>query len=254
MSRLQDKVCLVTGAASGIGAATAQRFIEEGARVLLTDLSPEQGAAAAKSLGENAAFFQHDVTSDEQWKLAIADVIARWGRLDVLVNNAGIAYPGTIESQTDDEWTKTIDVNLRAVMKGTQLAIAQMRANGGGSIVNVASIEGIQGEPMIMAYNAAKGGVRIFSKSAAKHCALNNYNIRINCMCPGFIETPLVADALATMDDESAQAFAAKVLAAIPLGRMGKPVEVANGIVFLASDEASFMTGADLIIDGGNTA
>ena len=254
MKRLQDKVCLVTGAASGIGLASAERFVEEGAKVLLTDIDADKGAAQAERLGENAAFLQQDVTADADWEAAFDALSQRWGAVDVLVNNAGIALPGNIETQTDDEWTRTIDINLRAVMKGTQGAIARMKASGGGSIVNVASIEGILGEPLVMAYNAAKGGVRIFSKSAAKHCAASGYNIRINCICPGFIETPLVSDAVASMDAETAQAFSAQVLANIPLGRMGRPLEIAHGIVFLASDESSFMTGADLIMDGGHTA
>lgn len=254
MNRLENKVALVTGAASGIGLATVERFVEEGAKVLLTDINSEAGEAAAERLGDAVRFAAHDVGDDAQWQAALDAVQSEWGRLDVLVNNAGMAIPGTIEDQTDEAWQRTIDINLRAVMKGTQLAIAVMKGNGGGSIVNVASIEGLIGEPLAMAYNASKGGVRIFSKSAAKHCALNGYNIRVNCICPGFIETPLVIDAVASMDQETAQAFQTKVLSSIPLGRMGQPVEIANGIVFLASDESSFMTGADLVIDGGNTA
>lgn len=245
---------MVTGGASGIGLATVERFIEEGAKVLITDLDQDKGTAAAERLGENAGFIKHDVTRDMEWETAFAEAFNRWGRLDVMVNNAGIAITATIETYTDAEWDKTIAINLRAVMKGTQMAIARMKDKGGGSIVNVASIEGIIGEPQAMAYNASKGGVRIASKSAAKHCALSGYNIRVNCICPGFIETAMVADALASMDPQTAQDFQARVMAAIPMGRMGKPVEIANGIVFLASDESSFMTGADLIIDGGNTA
>ncbi len=162
--------------------------------------------------------------------------------------------PGTIETQTDEEWDRTIAINLTAVMKGTRKGIAAMKASGGGSIINVASIEGILGEPLVMAYNASKGGVRIFSKSAAKLCALEGYNIRVNCMCPGFVETAMVRDAVASMEPAMAEAFTAKVLASIPMGRMAQPEEIANGILFLASDESSFMTGADLIIDGGHTA
>ncbi len=254
MGRLKDKVCLITGAASGIGLATAQRFVAEGARVLLTDINLQAVTDAARALGDNAAAVRQDVVDDAQWTEVLDQLIQRWGRLDVLVNSAGIGLPGTIETQTDEEWDRTIAINLTAVMKGTRKGIAAMKSSGGGSIINVASIEGILGEPMVMAYNASKGGVRIFSKSAAKLCAQEGYNIRVNCMCPGFVETAMVRDAVASMAPDVATAFSAKVLASIPLGRMAQPQEIANGILFLASDESSFMTGADLIIDGGHTA
>lgn len=254
MGRLQDKVALVTGAASGIGLATAERFVAEGAKVMLTDINEDAAAAAAKRLGAQAVSAAHDVRDGAAWQNAFDRLQAQWGRIDILVNNAGIAIPGSVEDMDDEAITRTLDINLRAVMKGTQQGIAAMKSSDGGSIINVASIEGLIGEPLAAAYNAAKGGVRIFSKSAAKHCALNGLNIRVNSVCPGFIETPLVADAVASMPPDVAEAFAAKVIAAIPMGRMGQPVEIAQGIVFLASDESSFMTGADLVIDGGNTA
>lgn len=254
MGRLQGKVCLITGAASGIGLATARRFVDEGAKVMLSDIHEQALADAAQTLNGDVATARHDVVDDAQWSAVLDQVNSRWGRLDVLVNSAGIGLPGTIETQTDEEWDRTIAINLTAVMKGTRKGIAAMKASGGGSIINVASIEGILGEPLVMAYNASKGGVRIFSKSAAKLCALEGYNIRVNCMCPGFVETAMVRDAVASMEPAMAEAFTAKVLASIPMGRMAQPEEIANGILFLASDESSFMTGADLIIDGGHTA
>lgn len=253
MGRLRDKVALVTGGASGIGRATAEQFIAEGARVLIGDLNGEAAEAAASALGEQALGCKMDVTQAADWTSAIETLINTWGRWDVLVNNAGIALIGTIESQSQDEIDQTLAINLQAVIQGTRRAIESMKTSG-GSIVNVASIEGIIGEPQAMAYNASKGGVRIFSKSAAKHCATEGYPVRINCICPGFIETPLVANAVASMDEETAVAFQSKVISSIPMGRLGQPAEIAKGIVFLASDDSSFMTGADLVIDGGQTA
>lgn len=253
MGRLEGKVALVTGGASGIGLATVERFVAESAKVMLTDINAQAAAEQAQRLGDAVSAAEQDVADDAHWVQVLDQVMAQWGRLDILVNNAGIAVIGSIEDKADEDWARILDINLRAVMKGTQLGIERMKPNG-GSIINVASIEGLVGEPLAVAYNATKGGVRIFSKSAAKHCARQGYNIRINCVCPGFIETPMVGGAVAAMDGETAAAFQEEVLRAIPMSRMGQPVEIANGIVFLASDESSFMTGADLVIDGGHTA
>ena len=252
--RLKGKVCVVTGGANGIGLATVRRFVQEGAHVLLTDVDGGAGQRVAQELGPNVAFLQHDVTSATDWENAFSAARRLWGRLDVLVNNAGIAPLGTIESLTPADWQKTLDVNLTGVMTGTQMAIAQMKDSGGGAIVNIASIEGIVGEQIVAAYNASKGGVRIFSKSAAIHCARSGYGIRINCVCPGFTETAMVGGAMAALPPEMAQQFQTSLMQKIPMGRLGKAEEIANGILFLASDESSFMTGADLVIDGGHTA
>jgi NAD(P)-dependent dehydrogenase (short-subunit alcohol dehydrogenase family) len=184
-------------------------------------------------------------------------VVAKWGRLDVVVNNAGIAGIADVEQISFADWRRTIDINLSGVFLGTQAAIAKMKGqkNGaGGSIVNIASIEGLIGEALIPAYNAAKGGVRIFTRSAAIHCARSGYNIRINNVCPGFAETQMVAGALAAMKPEDAQKFAGKTLERIPMGRFAKPEEIAQCVLFLASDESSYMTGSDLVVDGGMTA
>ena len=254
MARMDGKVVLVTGAARGIGLAVAERMIEAGARVMLSDIDAEAGESQARCLGERAAFQIHDVTVASRWDAVLDDIEKRWGGLDVTVNNAGIAQMGTIESCTPEQWQKTIDINLSAVMTGTQKSIAKMKARGGGSIVNIASIEGLIGEQIAMAYNAAKGGVRLFSKSAAIHCARSGYNIRINCVCPGFIETAMVAGAVGALGEEMAQQFQQALLARVPMGRLGQPSEIANAVFFLASDEASFVTGADLVVDGGHTA
>ena len=253
MKRVQDKVCLVTGGARGLGLAAAEALLAEGAKVMLTDVDRAEGQAQAARLGGNAAFHAQDVSKASQWQEVLDAVVAKWGRLDVLVNNAGIANIADIETVSPEIWSRTLDINLTGVFLGTQAAIARMKARG-GAIVNIASIEGLIGESLIPAYNASKGGVRIFSRSAAIHCARNGYNIRINNVCPGFAETQMVAGALATMKPEDAQAFAGKTLGRIPMGRFAKPAEIAAAVLFLASDESSYMTGSDLVVDGGMTA
>lgn len=253
MKRVQDKVCVVTGAARGLGLAAAEALLAEGAKVLLTDVDATAGEAEAKRLGANAAFLKQDVTNLAQWKEVLDAAIAKWGRLDVLVNNAGIAGLHDVEAISQEHWQKTIDINLTAVFQGTQAAIERMKGKG-GSIVNIASIEGMIGEPLIPAYNASKAGVRLFTRSAAIHCARSGYNIRINNVCPGFAETQMVAGALAALKPEQAQEFAVKTLSRIPMGRFARPEEIAKTVLFLASDEASYMTGSDLVVDGGMTA
>ncbi|HKY90205.1 MAG TPA: glucose 1-dehydrogenase [Nevskiaceae bacterium] len=253
MDRMKGKVCVVTGAARGLGLAAVEALLAEGARVLMTDIDAEEGEKQAARLGANAKFRRQDVTDEAQWGATLDAAIAAWGQLDVLVNNAGIALIGDVEASTLATWRKTLDINLTGVYLGTQAAIARMKARQ-GSIVNIASIEGITGEPEVPAYNATKGGVRIFTRSAAIHCARSGYKIRINNVCPGFAETQMVSGALATMPPEKAQAFATRTLGRIPMGRFATAAEIAAGILFLASDESSYMTGSDLVIDGGMTA
>jgi NAD(P)-dependent dehydrogenase (short-subunit alcohol dehydrogenase family) len=256
MSRVAGKVCVVTGAARGLGLAAAELLFAEGASVLLSDVDIEAGEAAALGLdssGRRAAFTPHDVTDAGDWARVLDLAASRFGAVDVLVNNAGVAGIMDVEQLTPQEWQRTLDINLSGVMYGTQAAIARMKGRG-GSIVNIASIEGLIGEPLIPAYNASKGGVRLFSKSAAIHCARAGYKVRINNVCPGFAETQMVAGALAAMPAEDAQAFAARTLARIPLGRFAQPAEIAAAVLFLASDESSYVTGSDLVVDGGMTA
>lgn len=254
MKRVEGKVCVVTGAARGLGLAAAEALIAEGAKVLLTDVDRTAGEAEARRLGSNARFRQQDVTDAAQWSAVLDEALATWGRLDVVVNNAGVADIVDVENIPLQTWKRTLDINLTGVFLGTQAAIAAMKRGGGGSIVNIASIEGLVGEALIPAYNASKGGVRIFTRSAAIHCARSGYPIRINNVCPGFAETQMVAGALASMRPEEAQAFAEKTLARIPMGRFARPSEIAAAVLFLASDESSYVTGSDLVVDGGMTA
>jgi len=253
MGRVEGKVCVVTGAARGLGLAAAEALLQEGAKVMLTDVDAAAGEAEAKRLGANATFRKQDVTQAAQWNETLDAAVKKWGALDVLVNNAGIANIASVEDVSYEIWKRTLDINLSAVFLGTQAAIARMKGRG-GSIVNIASIEGLIGEPLIPAYNASKGGVRIFTRSAAIHCARSGYNVRINNVCPGFAETQMVAGALATMQPVDAQKFAGRTLERIPMGRFARPEEIGKCVLFLASDESSYVTGADLVVDGGMTA
>lgn len=257
MSKLEGKCAVVTGAARGLGLATARRFGAAGAHVLLTDMAAEEGeaqAAALRSEGCDAYFVVQDVTDPQRWQSTLDLAIERWGRLDILVNNAGIAEIADIETIDFAAWRRTLSVNLDSVFLGMQAAIARMKLHGGGAIVNVASIEGLIGEPLVPAYNASKGGVRLLTRSAAIHCANRDYGIRINAVCPGFANTAMVSGAVATLTPAEAEAFAARLMSRIPMNRFADPGEIARAIVFLASDESSYMTGADLVIDGGYTA
>lgn len=258
MKRFQNKTCLVTGAANGIGLASATRLAEEGAKVLLTDIDVAGGQAACDALagaGHAVHFLRHDVTDRAHWEAAVQAAVDFGGGLDVLVNSAGIGLPGSIETCSAEDWRKTLAINLDGIFHGLQLGVLQMKLQAdGGSIINLASIEGFLGEPLAAAYNASKGAVRILSKSAAAQCARSGYKIRINCVCPGFIETPMIANAIASMPSDMAQAFQQKVMSRTPLARLGQPAEIASMVLYLASDEASYITGADMVVDGGYTA
>lgn len=254
MNRLDGKIAIVTGAAAGIGEATARRFAAEGARVLLTDIS-EEGAHVAASIGERALFAQQDVTDEPRWDAIIALVLETWGRLDILVNNAGISMFGSVTDLTYAQWKRCITVDLDSVFLGTRAAIPAMRRSGGGSIINMSSMAGITGQRNLPAYCAAKGGVRFFSKAVAIDCADAGDNIRVNSVHPGIIDTPIFK---ATSDDQRRVAAGPKPLDAgmlakmfTPMKRPGQADDIAAACAYLASDDAAYVTGTELIVDGG---
>ncbi|GBR46708.1 3-beta hydroxysteroid dehydrogenase [Acetobacter pomorum] len=252
MARVAGKVAIVSGAANGIGKATAQLLAKEGAKVVIGDLKEEDGQKAVaeiKNAGGEATFVKLNVTDEAEWKAAIAQTLKLYGRLDIAVNNAGIAYSGSVESTPLEEWRRVQSINLDGVFLGTQVAIEAMKKSGGGSIVNLSSIEGLVGDPTLAAYNASKGGVRLFTKSAALHCAKSGYKIRVNSVHPGYIWTPMVAGL--TKEDAAARQ---KLVDLHPIGHLGEPNDIAYGILYLASDESKFVTGSELVIDGGYTA
>lgn len=250
MGRVQDKVAIVTGGAKGLGLASAEVLVREGARVLIADVDAKTGEASAKALGAAAAFHSLDVTQSKAWAGAFAAAENAFGPVDILVCSAGVGSIASVEDISDDDWNRTLNINLNGVYLGTKSAIAHMKGKG-GSIIHIASVEGMVGDSHLPAYNASKGAVRMFMRSAAIHCARSGYGIRINTVSPGFSGTEMVANALAALPEDEANAFAGRSLARIPMGRFAEPVEIANCVLFLASDEASYVTGSDLVVDGG---
>lgn len=255
--RLAGKVALITGAAAGVegqlmgfGGAAARLFAREGAKVVLTDIKEAIGFQAAeqiRALGGEAVFLRHDVTSEEEWQEVIQTTVARYGALHVLVNNAGTGARFTVEDTTVAVWDAQMNVHAKGVFLGTKSAIPEMRKVGGGSIINVSSIYGLVGSPSSTAYHAAKGAIRTFTKAAAIQYA--GENIRVNSVHPGYCETPLTSDRYTTSAE-----WRAWSLARIPLGRLGTAQDIAYGMLYLASDESAYVTGSELVIDGGTTA
>jgi NAD(P)-dependent dehydrogenase (short-subunit alcohol dehydrogenase family) len=251
--RLAGKVALVTGAASGLGAETARWLAREGAAVLLTDRDGAGEAVAAGIVadGGQAAFRHHDVTSETEWQAAVDAATTAFGRLDILVNNAGIVGNQlALMTHSLEDWRRILAVNLDGVFLGMRAVGPVMAAQGAGSIINLSSIMGKVATANVTAYCASKGGVLMLTKAAAVEWA--PLGIRVNSVHPGFIDTPMVANALQA--SENGNEMRSMIIAAHPLGRLGVPREIADAIVFLASDEASFMTGAELVVDGGYTA
>ncbi len=252
--RVRGKVALVTGGGKGIGAACALLLAKEGAKVVVSDLdraAGEQIVDAIHADGGEALFIAQDVTDEAGWPLAITATVERFGALHVLVNNAGVAIPGNAAEATLADWRKTMAVNLDAVFLGTKHAIPAMTGKN-GSIINISSIEGIIADPNLAAYNASKGGVRIFTKSAALHCGKNGLKVRVNSVHPGYIWTPMVEEYLKSVGDVAEGRAALDGLH--PIGHVGDPMDVAYGVLYLASDESKFVTGSELVIDGGYTA
>jgi 3(or 17)beta-hydroxysteroid dehydrogenase len=252
MGRVQDKVALITGGASGIGFATAELMVQEGAKVVIGDIDRAAAERAAARLGAAASFHLLDVTREDEWIAATDAIVRDHGRLDILVNNAGIALSQDFETTTLDDWRRLMAVNLDGVFLGCKHAVRVMKDRGGGAIVNLSSVAGLIGDPRLAAYCASKGGVRLLTKSVALHCARRGYNIRCNSVHPSFVETPMLDDMLARARDPAKAR--AGYAAAAPLGRIAQPGDVARMILFLASDEAAFSTGAEFVVDGGLTA
>jgi len=248
--RLAGKVALISGGARGQGAAETRLFCREGASVVFGDILDDDGKkveAEFRAAGGAATYVHLDVTRETDWRAAVATAVQRYGKLDVLVNNAGILLRARIEDTSEADWDRIMAVNVKGVFLGTKCAIPAMRAAGGGSIVNISSTAGLVGSPQgTAAYTATKGAVRLFTKSTAIQHARDN--IRANSVHPGPIATDMIAD---TMSNEAAWK---ERLRRLPMGRVGTADEVAYGVLYLASDEASYVTGSELVIDGGTTA
>lgn len=254
MDRVKGKSAIVTGAAGGLGSAIAALLAAEGAAVTLTDVNEAAGrkvAAEIKSKGGRAIFIKHDVSSESDWRRVVEKTVAEYGKLDVLVNNAGIMIISKIEDMPLEEWRRLMSINLDGVFLGTKHAVPAMRKSGGGSIINMSSAAGIVGTAdSTAAYSASKGGVRLFTKASALEFskAGHGYNIRVNSVHPGVIDTPMVAAM------RQPGAVGDEMLNIMPIGGLGKPIDIAYGVLYLASDESRLVTGAELVIDGGWTA
>jgi NAD(P)-dependent dehydrogenase (short-subunit alcohol dehydrogenase family) len=256
MGRVAGKVALVTGAASGIGRATAAALAREGASVVLTDVQValgEQAAAEIAKAGGKAVFCRQDVTSEEGWVEIVGGIEREHGRLDVLVNNAGTAVAGFVIDLTLDEWRRQQAVNVDSVFLGTRAALPLMRKGGrGGSIVNISSVAGLRGAARLSAYCASKGAVRLFTKAVALECAAMKDGVRVNSVHPGIIETPIWSN-LGEPGSNLPPDLDTLAELRVPLGMKGQPADIANAVVFLASDESRYVTGEEMVIDGGMT-
>lgn len=266
MNRVDGKIAIVTGGARGLGAASAKRLAEGGAQVVVTDLREELGAKTVAEINEaggNAIFLTQDTASEEQWIEVVAKTKEHFGGVDVLLNNAGIGTGSRIDKMELKDWQHMMSINLEGVFLGMKHCIPPMRERaskweGGGSIINVSSIMGFIGAPGSTAYCASKGGVRIATKAAALECGQLGFNIRVNSIHPGYMETEGLLSALRAIakggGDDAREAARQDMLKATPIGRLGKPKDIANGVLFLASDDSSFITGTELVIDGGALA
>jgi 3(or 17)beta-hydroxysteroid dehydrogenase len=248
MNQLQGKIAVVTGGAKGLGAAIGRLFVAEGARVILTDVD-ESGAQTALALGENARFVRHDVRLESEWERIIGAVVAEFGRLSILVNNAGVIEIGNIETQTAEQWRRVNSVIADGAFFGCKHAVRTMKDTGGGTIVNVASIASIQGEPYVAAYCAAKGAVEALTRSVAVHCAQMRYNIRCNSLHPAKIETPLVADIPAKFKEAVRDGMKLPAQLGSVDSYTAQPEEIAPAVLYLASDASKYVNGTRLVID-----
>ena len=249
MGRLEGKTALVTGAASGIGLQTSIRLAEEGARVMMTDINLEEGRQQAEKLGANATFLKLDITEEEEWISVLDETVKRFDRLDILVNSAGMVLIADVEQITLEDWRKVHAVNLDGTFLGCKHGVRVMKEFGAGSIINLSSVSGMIGGFNLAAYNSSKGAVRMLTKSVALHCARAGYGIRCNSIHPTFIETPMLESMI--RDSPDPEKARQTLVRQVPLRRIGKPDDVANMIVYLASEESTFVTGTEMVIDGG---
>lgn len=253
MGRLDGKVALVTGGAMGIGRACAEHLAREGAKVAVTDIADEAGeqvVAEIESNGGEAIYIHHDVTSEAAWQSVLPQVIDRFSRLDVLVNNAGIALARPITEMTLEEFQQQNAVNLDGVFLGLKHSIPVIAQTGSGSIINLSSVAGLKAAPGLSAYAMTKGGVRLLSKSVAKECANAGLEIRVNSVHPGIIETAIWEKmGLPGAEGDNRGIPVAAAESAVPGGKLGKPTDIANAVVFLASDESRYVNGSELVVD-----
>ena len=254
MGRVEGKVALITGGSMGLGQATAIRLAEEGASVIITDLVDDEGEASAEKInatGGTAIFLHHDVTQEAEWKDIVSQVMEKFSRLDILVNNAGIAIGGAITEMSLEDFHKQNAVNLDGVFLGLKHCIPEIAKSGGGSIINISSVAGFKSAPGLAAYAMTKGGVRLLSKSVAIECAREGNGVRVNSVHPGIIDTPIWDKLGAEAIGENRTMIAESAALIIPGGVVGQPINIANGVLFLASDESSYVNGTELVIDNG---
>ncbi|TAM62285.1 glucose 1-dehydrogenase [bacterium] len=254
MNRVEGKVAIVTGGAMGIGKACSLMLAREGARVVVSDVDERSGQQAAREAAaiSESSFVMHDVSSETAWEAVVEQTLARFGRLDIVVNSAGIATTGNVEEATLESWRHLMSINADGVFLGVKHGIRAMKAFGGGSIVNLSSILGLVGDPGLAAYCASKGAVRLLTKSAALYCARAGYRIRVNSIHPAYIVTPMVEHFFSQQSDPVAARKAVEALH--PVGHLGEADDIASGVLYLASDESRFVTGTELVIDGAYTA
>jgi 3(or 17)beta-hydroxysteroid dehydrogenase len=243
MQRVEGKVCIITGAASGIGREDAMLLAREGAKVVLTDLNEEAGRQVAAEIGANALFIRHDIASESDWQNVIKTTVEHFGRLDVLVNNAAILAMGSIEDTTLELWQKVQKINGEGYFLGCKYAIQAMKETGGGSIINMSSVAALGAMPMFCAYSASKGAVAAMTRSIALHCKQQGYRIRCNSVHPDGVNTPMT-QALA-----GGQPIPQEALDQDPMNRMAAPRDIANVVLFLAADESRFVNGAEIRVD-----
>lgn len=257
MGRLDNKVVIITGGSRGIGAAAVELFIHEGAKVVIASTNEVDSLAVIANLNnnsENAVFFKTDVANYQNWKDLIVFTIKTFKKLNVLINNAGISYRKDISNTTIEEWNRIIAVNQTGVFYGMQTCIEEMRTNGEKcSIVNASSTEGLVAESAFFAYCASKGAVTLMTKAAALYCGENKLSIRVNSVHPGYILTPMAYDD-AKQNNQTIEEYCTEFACKHPIGYLGKPVDIAYAYLYLASDESNFVSGSQLVVDGGYTA